>query len=87
LNLFDPRAAPLQHRDDDRDEQLQVRHFSPFFPHLAAAPCLAISCLLFNGALIALVNNNVNVRFASIEARLEILTGKMAELTDRVTRL
>ena len=43
--------------------------------------------MLFNGALIALVNNNVNVRFASIEARLEMLTGKVAELTDRVTRI
>jgi len=43
--------------------------------------------MLLNGALIALVNNNVNVRFASIEARLEMLTGKVAELTDRVTRL
>jgi hypothetical protein len=43
--------------------------------------------MLFNGALIALVNNNVNVRFASIEARLEMLTGKVAELTDRVTRV
>jgi hypothetical protein len=43
--------------------------------------------MLFNGALIALVNNNVNMRFASIEARLEILTGKVAGLTGRVTRV
>ncbi|HXM45986.1 MAG TPA: hypothetical protein VN924_32430 [Bryobacteraceae bacterium] len=50
--------------------------------------------MLFNGALIALLNNNVNVRFASMETRfagmetrLEMLTGKVAELTDRVTRL
>jgi hypothetical protein len=50
--------------------------------------------MLFNGALIALVNNNVNARFAGMEARfasfetrLEILTGKVAELTDRVTRV
>jgi len=43
--------------------------------------------MLFNGALIALVNNNMNVRFASLEARFEILTGKVAELMDRVTRL
>jgi hypothetical protein len=50
--------------------------------------------MLFNGALIALVNNNVNVRFASfearfasLEARFDLLTGKVAELTDRVTRL
>jgi hypothetical protein len=54
--------------------------------------------MLFNGFLIAVVNNNVNARFtsletstngrfASIEARLEILTGKVAELIDRVTRL
>jgi hypothetical protein len=43
--------------------------------------------MLFNGALIALLNNNVNVRFAGMETRLEMLTGKVAELTDRVTRL
>jgi hypothetical protein len=43
--------------------------------------------MLFNGALIALLNNNVNVRFASMETRLEMLTGKVGELTDRVTRL
>ena len=54
--------------------------------------------ILFNGALIALLNNNVNARFASqesgiisrfasLEGRFEILTGKVAELTDHVTRL
>jgi hypothetical protein len=43
--------------------------------------------MLFNGALIALLNNNVNARFAGIEARFEILTGKVGELTDRVTRI
>jgi hypothetical protein len=43
--------------------------------------------MLFNGAMIALLNNNVNARFGSIEARLEILTGKVAEFADRVTRL
>jgi len=50
--------------------------------------------MVFNGALIALVNNNENVRFASMEAhiaslesRFEILPGKVAELTDRVTRI
>ena len=54
--------------------------------------------MLFNGALIGLLNNNVNARFASqensintrfasLERRFEILTGKVAELTDRVTRL
>jgi hypothetical protein len=43
--------------------------------------------MLFNGALIALVDNDVNARFASLEARFEILTGKVAELTDRVMRL
>jgi hypothetical protein len=43
--------------------------------------------MLFNGAMIALLNSNVNARFGSIEARLEILTGKVGELTDRVTRL
>ena len=42
--------------------------------------------MLFNGALIALVDNDVNARFASLEARFEILTGKVAELTDRLTR-
>jgi len=30
---------------------------------------------------------NMDARFASIETRLEILTGKVGELTDRVTRL
>ena len=54
--------------------------------------------MLFNGALIALMNNNlnarfvslesgVNSRFASLEARFDLLTGKVAELTDRVTRV
>ena len=43
--------------------------------------------MLFNGALIALLNNNFNARFASLESRFEILTGKVAELTDRVTRV
>jgi len=43
--------------------------------------------MLFNGALIALVNSNMNQRFQSIETRLELLTGKVGELTDRVTRL
>lgn len=43
--------------------------------------------MLFNGALIALLNNNMNQRFQSIETRLELLTGKVAELTDPVTRL
>ena len=47
----------------------------------------AIVPMLFNGAMIALLNNNVNARFGSIEARLEILTGKVGEFTDRVTRL
>jgi hypothetical protein len=50
--------------------------------------------LLFNGAILALLNNNMNARFAgmearfaSLEARFEILIGKVAELTDRFTRL
>ncbi|MGO4879743.1 MAG: hypothetical protein ACLP59_02840 [Bryobacteraceae bacterium] len=43
--------------------------------------------MLFNGALLALINNNVNVRFASIEARFELLTGKVAELSDRMARV
>ena len=43
--------------------------------------------MLFNGALIALVNSNVNARFNSLEQRFELLTGKVAELTDRVSRL
>ena len=54
--------------------------------------------MLFNGAIIAVLNNNfnarlaslensVNSRFASLEARFDLLTGKVAELTDRVTRL
>jgi hypothetical protein len=29
----------------------------------------------------------MDARFASLETRIEILTGKVAELTDRVTRL
>ena len=33
------------------------------------------------------LRGDFNTRFASIEARMEILTGKVAELTDRVTRL
>jgi hypothetical protein len=43
--------------------------------------------ILFNGGMIALLNNNMNVRFASMEARFELLTGKVGDLTDRVTRL
>jgi len=43
--------------------------------------------MLFNGAIIAMVNSNVNARFASIEGRFEILTGKVAELSDRVARI
>ena len=43
--------------------------------------------MLFNGALIALLNNNMNARFASMDARFEILTGKVGELSDRVTRV
>lgn len=31
--------------------------------------------MLFNGALIALVDNNTNARFASLEALFEILMG------------
>jgi hypothetical protein len=34
--------------------------------------------MLFNGALIDLLYNNVSACFASIEARLDILTGKVA---------
>jgi hypothetical protein len=43
--------------------------------------------ILFNGAILALINSNINARFASLEARFEILTGKVAELSNRVTRL
>ncbi|MGO4879335.1 MAG: hypothetical protein ACLP59_00765 [Bryobacteraceae bacterium] len=54
--------------------------------------------MLFNGALLALINNNlnqrlatldasVNARFASIEARLDLLTGKVLELSDRLARV
>jgi len=50
--------------------------------------------MLFNGALLALLNNNVNERLrslegriAGIEQRLEMLTGKTLELSDRLARL
>ncbi|HUE24675.1 MAG TPA: hypothetical protein VMQ86_23530 [Bryobacteraceae bacterium] len=43
--------------------------------------------LLFNGAMLTLLNSNINARFARLEAQFDILTGKFAELTDRVTRL
>jgi hypothetical protein len=43
--------------------------------------------MLFNGAGIALLNNNINLRLQSLETRLELLTGKVGELSDRVTRL
>lgn len=58
--------------------------------------------ILSNAAMLTLaltigfstINNRISdlratmdARFASIETRLEILTGKVAELTDRVTRL
>ena len=32
-------------------------------------------------------DSNINARFSSLETRFEILTGKVAEFTDRVTRL
>ena len=54
--------------------------------------------MLFNGALIALVNSNMNARMGALETRMlafetsvnqriDLLTGKVAELTNRVTRL
>jgi hypothetical protein len=43
--------------------------------------------LLFNGAILALINSNINARFTSLESRFELLTGKVTELTDRITRL
>src|SRR5439155_27235556 len=43
--------------------------------------------ILFNGASIALLNNNMNARLASLEGRFEILTGKVTELIDHVTRI
>jgi hypothetical protein len=33
------------------------------------------------------LRDTMNARLASMETRIEILTGKVAELTDRVTRL
>jgi ABC-type polysaccharide/polyol phosphate export permease len=43
--------------------------------------------MLFNGALIALVNSNLNARFSSLETRFELLTGKVMELSDRLARV
>ena len=50
--------------------------------------------MLFNGAMLALINNNVNQRLNSVDTRLnsmetrfDILTGKVAELSDRLTRV
>ena len=47
--------------------------------------------MAFNGALIALLKSNVNARFASLEApfggAIEMLTGKVGELSDRLARV
>ena len=50
-----------------------------------AAMLTLVASLL--GARITSLENTFNARFASLEARFEILTGKVGELTDRVTRL
>jgi hypothetical protein len=39
--------------------------------------------IVFNGGLIALLNSNMNARFTSLEARIELLTGKVGELAQR----
>ena len=43
--------------------------------------------MVFNGALIAMMANNSNARFASIEARLELMMDKIMELSDRMARV
>ena len=55
-------------------------------PVLMNATMLMIAITSMNHRITDL-RNTMEARFASIETRIEILTGKMAELTDRVTRL
>jgi len=50
--------------------------------------------IVMNGLMFMITNmritdlkDSINIRLASLETRFEILTGKVAELTDRVTRL
>jgi hypothetical protein len=50
----------------------------------AAMLTLAVTLL---GARITSLENAMNARFASLEVRFELLTGKVAELTDWVTRI
>jgi hypothetical protein len=45
---------------------------------------LAVTLL---GARITSLENAMNARFASLEVRFELLTGKVAELTDWATRI
>jgi|HubBroStandDraft_4_1064222.scaffolds.fasta_scaffold94337_3 hypothetical protein len=55
-------------------------------PVLANAAMLTLMATLI-GACITSLETSFNARFAGLEARFEILTGKVAELTDRVIRL
>jgi hypothetical protein len=55
-------------------------------PVLLNAAMLMIAITSMNHRISDL-RDTMNARFASFETRLEILTGKVAELTDRVTRL
>jgi len=55
-------------------------------PVLANAAMLTPMATLL-GARISSLETSFNARLASMEARFEIRTGKVAELTDRVTRL
>jgi hypothetical protein len=50
----------------------------------AAMLTLAVTLL---GARITSLENAMNARFASLEVRFELLTGKVAELTDWATRI
>ncbi len=47
--------------------------------------------IAFNGFALTLVatlmTNHMNARFQSVEARLELLTGKVVELSDRLARV
>jgi hypothetical protein len=55
-------------------------------PIVANAAMLTLVASLL-GARITSLENSFNARFASLEARFELLTGKVAELIDRVTRM
>jgi hypothetical protein len=65
------------------ETQLSIAFGAPIVMNAAMLTLVAT----LPGARITSLENTFNACFASLEARFEILTGKVGELTDRVTRL